>query len=87
MFDFKYRWVSVGLGCLSIICFLPGVFTEFDVATAERMALKQKSEETRTGSEEGATAAPQLGRPDMVVMSTLLLNFGIYVFNFTLIET
>ncbi len=67
---------------MSIFLFLPVVFTEFDVASAEREALRKAQE----GASSSASASASLPRPDMVVMVTLLINFCIYIFNFTLVE-
>jgi len=72
-------WLSAGVGVISFILFLPGVFQEKYVAQMEAKFLKEEA---------GSDGQDILDvKPDFVAVAACIFAFFMYLFNFILLET
>jgi len=71
-------WISAGLCILSMITFLPGIFTEHSVAEKEAAQINEESE--------NKTDIWTL-KPDLPPVFVLVFGFFVFQFNFILLET
>ncbi len=72
-------WISVLMGCASMVLYSPIVFKEFDVASGERQRAM-----ARFNALESAGGLPP---PDYLVVYSSVFCFFCYYFNFVIIET
>jgi len=71
-------WISAGLCILSMITFMPGIFTEHSVAEKEAAQINEESE-TKTDI--------MSLKPDLPPVFALVFGFFVFQFNFILLET
>lgn len=69
-------WLSAGVGLISFILFLPGIFKEHYVAIKEAQYINKETNNTTP-----------LARPDMVAVVSCTFSFFVFLFNFILLET
>merc|ERR1719341_138762 len=70
-------WLSAVVGLISLVLFLPGIFSEHDVAVLEA----QRLQNTQNNSHD------ELPRPDLLAVFACVSSFFMFLFNFILLET
>lgn len=76
-------WLSVLLGLLNVLVFLPGIFTEYNIAREEGdylASLASKSNKEKNKEE------PKLKDPDIIALVTCIIVFASVQFNFIFLE-
>ncbi|XP_023341021.1 major facilitator superfamily domain-containing protein 8 [Eurytemora carolleeae] len=69
-------WLSAGVGIISFILFLPGIFSEHYISKIEAERIKTNDNEKI-----------ELGRPDLFAVTSCAVSFFVFLFNFILLET
>ena len=70
---------------MTLIIFLPGIFTEFDVQAEVRAAAFKKA--AGNGANATETKEIELPKPDYLVLVICVASYSFYLFNFVVIET
>ena len=84
MLNLLNRWISVAIGTACFILFLPGIFTEFNVAQEERELERIKKKRSGIDLEGNKD---KLKKPDYFAVGIMVVNYFLYLVNFVILET